>query len=46
MDAVEEYLRQFNGVSDVPLSYVVRIPLTPKPAMTDPAMKYLDLFRR
>ena len=27
MEAVEEYLRQFRGVNDVPLSYVVRIAL-------------------
>jgi hypothetical protein len=43
MEAVEEYLRQFRGVNDVPLSYVVRIALAPKPAVTDPATNYLTL---
>jgi hypothetical protein len=40
MEAVEEYLRQFRGVNDVPLSYVVRTSLAPKPAATDPATNY------
>eukprot|EP00804_Cyclotella_cryptica_P015125 CCRYP_000688-RA/>CCRYP_000688-RA protein AED:0.22 eAED:0.24 QI:0/0/0/0.8/1/1/5/0/1053 len=43
MEAVEEYLRQFRGVNDVPLSYVVRIALAPKPVLTDPATNYLTL---
>ena len=43
MEAVEEYLRQFRGVNDVPLSYVVRSALAPKPAVTDPARNYLTV---
>eukprot|EP00804_Cyclotella_cryptica_P003089 CCRYP_006074-RA/>CCRYP_006074-RA protein AED:0.29 eAED:0.04 QI:0/0/0/0.75/0.33/0.5/4/0/1079 len=43
MEAVEEYLRQFRGVNDVPLSYVVRIALAPKPVLTNPATNYLTL---
>jgi hypothetical protein len=40
MEAVEEFIRQFHGVNDVPLSYVVRTSLAPKPAVTDPATNY------
>jgi hypothetical protein len=40
MEAVEEYLRQFHGVNDVPLSYVVRTSLAPKPAATNPSTNY------
>ena len=43
MEAVEEYLRQFRGVNDVPLSYVVRTSLVPKPAATYPATNYPTL---
>jgi hypothetical protein len=40
MDAVEEYLRQFRGVNDLPVSYVLRTYLAPKPAVTNPATNY------
>jgi uncharacterized membrane protein YcgQ (UPF0703/DUF1980 family) len=35
MEAVEVYLKQFRGINDVPLSYIVRTSLAPKPAATD-----------
>ena len=40
IEAVEEYLRQFRGANDVPLSYIVRTSLAPKPVVNNPGTNY------